>query len=83
MAAFPWVKMMVLLTVFVSHWIVNYGTTSYLGYMVQHLNIVDDKDKAGKTHTRVRTRVDCEKREIGLGERVVDHLTLWFVLLVP
>lgn len=47
MAAFPWVKMMVLLTVFVSHWIVNYGTTSYLGYMVQHLNIVDDKDKAG------------------------------------
>lgn len=53
MAPFPWVKMLALMACLVSQETASYGPTSYMGYMVSHLQVVDDKDTAGERYPRV------------------------------
>lgn len=47
MPSFPVLPMMVLVVSMLSAWIVELSLSSYAGYMVEFLGVVEDKDKAG------------------------------------
>ena len=56
-APFPWLPMLALAIGLVSH---SYSLSSlfpYVGYMVQHLGVTDDKDEAGLCYVWAETRV--------------------------
>lgn len=48
MGSFPFLPMAVLVVSLFSAWFVELSLTSYVGYMVLHLGIVDDKDESGE-----------------------------------
>lgn len=48
MAPFPLLPMAVMVISLLSAWFVESSLASYVGYMVEYLGIVDDKDKAGE-----------------------------------
>ena len=49
MAPFPYMPMLAIMTSLVSYLVVQMSLYAYAGYMVEHLGVVDDKDKAGET----------------------------------
>ena len=49
MAAFPYMPMVAIMASLVSSLVVQMSAFSYVGYMVQYLGVVDDKNKAGET----------------------------------
>lgn len=53
MAPFPWVKVLALMAAFVSQMTADFGLSSYVGYMVASLHVVDGKDSAGETWSGV------------------------------
>lgn len=48
MVSFPVLPMMVLVVSLLSAWFVELSLSSYVGYMVEHLGIVDNKGEAGE-----------------------------------
>lgn len=48
MAPFPVLPVMVLVVSLLSAWIVELSLSSYAGYMVEFVGIVEDKDEAGE-----------------------------------
>eukprot|EP00904_Undaria_pinnatifida_P000576 jgi/Undpi1/10519/HiC_scaffold_29.g12969.m1 len=47
MAPFPYMPMLAIMISLVSYLVVQISVFAYAGYMVEHLGVVDDKDKAG------------------------------------
>ena len=52
MAPFPYMPMLAIMISLVSYLVVQISVFAYAGYMVEHLGVVDDKDKAGETRLR-------------------------------
>lgn len=53
MAPFPYMPMVAVLASLVSYMLVQMSVFAYAGYMVEYLGVVDHKDKAGETGTRL------------------------------
>lgn len=49
MSRFPYVPMVAIMMTLVTTMVCQMSLFSYAGFMVEHLGVVDDKDKAGKT----------------------------------
>ena len=48
MAPFPYLPMVAIMASLVTDWVLHMNVVAYAGFMVVHLGVVDDKDKAGE-----------------------------------
>lgn len=53
MSRFPYLPMVAIMMTLVTAMISQMNLLSYAGFMVEHLGVVDDKDKAGTKYARL------------------------------